>query len=171
MQRVLVIGCSGAGKSVFAQRLGQMSGLPVIHLDKVYWRAGWQEPDSAEWRQSVSGLVAEPRWIMDGNYGGTLEMRLQYADTVFLFDTPRWHNLKGVLGRTIRGYGRTRPDLAEGCPERFDWVFLKYVWRFNQVHRPKTIASLASYQGDLITFRSRVDATAYLDGLRAPLAA
>lgn len=171
MQRVLVIGCSGAGKSVFAHRLGEMSGLPVIHLDKVYWRAGWKEPDSGEWRQAVTKLIAEPCWILDGNFGSTLEMRLQHADTVFFFDTPRWHNLTGVLRRTWRYYGQTRADLAEGCPERLDWAFLKYVWRFNHIHRPRTIARLGAYRGNLITFRNRAEATACLGRLHVPQAA
>lgn len=170
MHKVLVIGCSGAGKSVFSRLLGEKTGLPVVHLDKVYWRAGWKEPDSGEWRAAVTNLLAEPRWILDGNFGSTLEMRLRDADTVFFFDTPRWLNLTGVLRRTWRHYGRTRADLAEGCPERLDWAFLKYIWRFNRTHRPRTLARLNAYQGKLITFRSRADVARYLAGLRAPAA-
>ncbi len=168
MQRVLVIGCSGAGKSVFARQLGEKTELPVIHLDQVYWRPGWQEPESGEWLNAVNKLIAEPRWILDGNFGSTLEMRLQRADMVFFFDTPRWHNLTGVLRRTWRHYGQTRADLADGCPERLDWAFLKYVWRFNHVHRPRTIARLAAYQGNMISFRHRTEAAAYLDRLQSP---
>jgi adenylate kinase family enzyme len=165
MQRVLVIGCSGAGKSVFARKLGEATGLPVVHLDQIYWRAGWNEPDSSEWRQAAIKLVREPRWIQDGNYGSTLDMRLSYADTVFFFDTPRWTNLTGVLRRIWQHYGQTRPDLADGCPERIDWSFLKYVWTFNHKQRPRTVASLRAFNGTLVTFRSRVEADTYLRAL------
>ena len=165
MNRVIIVGCSGAGKSVFARRLGERTGLPVVHLDKVYWRAGWTESDSGEWRIAVAELIAEPRWILDGNYGSTLETRLLRADTVFFFDMPRWLSLVRVVRRTLRDYGRTRADLAEGCPERFDWSFLKYIWSFHRKHRPKTIMSLNAYRGEIITFRSRADVAAYLHGL------
>jgi len=161
MERVLIVGCSGNGKSVFARELGERTGLPVIHLDRVYWQTGWKEPESGEWRAAVKDLIAEPRWIMDGNYGSTLAMRLQRADTVFFFDLPRWLALTRVLRRTWRHYGRTRADLADGCPERLDWTFLKFVWNFNRNHRPRTIAALSNFDGDLVVFQRPAEVTAY----------
>ena len=76
LRRVLVIGPGGAGKSTFAARLAQRTGLPLIHLDQHYWRAGWVEPSNDEWLAKVDELVASERWIMDGNFGGTMERRL-----------------------------------------------------------------------------------------------
>ncbi len=84
MNRVLVIGCSGAGKSVFSRRLSDRTGLPLIHLDQRIL-AAWLDADAPDaWRQRVAALVAEPRWIMDGQFGGTLGLRLRHADTVFV---------------------------------------------------------------------------------------
>jgi adenylate kinase family enzyme len=76
MKRVLVIGCGGAGKSTFAARLGTKVGLPVVHLDALYWRPGWQKTPEAEWQEVVEGLVRREAWVMDGNYGGTMDLRV-----------------------------------------------------------------------------------------------
>ena len=85
-ERILVLGPCGAGKSTLAAALGERLGLPVIHLDKEYWRAGWVEPPQAEWLGKVEELIARPRWVMDGNYGGTLARRLERADCVVTLD-------------------------------------------------------------------------------------
>ena len=82
MRRILILGCSGAGKTHLAQRLASIRGLPVIHLDQHFWRPNWVEPDKAEWADQVEQLIQGPAWIMDGNYGGTLPARLMSADTV-----------------------------------------------------------------------------------------
>ena len=84
MQRVLVIGAGGAGKSTFAARLSRKYGLPLIHLDALYWQPGWVEPGKAEWLERVAQVVAQDRWVMDGNYGGSLDLRLPRADTISL---------------------------------------------------------------------------------------
>jgi adenylate kinase family enzyme len=82
MRRVLVIGISGAGKSTFSQALATKTGLPLIHLDKEFWRPGWVQTPRQEWRARVSELAARERWIMDGNYDSSLDLRLPRADTV-----------------------------------------------------------------------------------------
>ncbi|MFX8106590.1 AAA family ATPase, partial [Acinetobacter baumannii] len=76
MRRVVVIGCSGAGKSTLARRLGERTGLPVVHLDREDWRPGGGEPPRGDWRARVAALAADESWIMDGQYGGTLDLRL-----------------------------------------------------------------------------------------------
>jgi adenylate kinase family enzyme len=162
MERVLVLGSPGAGKSTFARRLSGRTGLPLIHLDRHFWRSGWAEPPPAEWRRQVEELARQPRWIMDGDYSRTLDIRLPRADTAFLLDTPRWLNISRVLWRVVRGYGRTRPDLADGCPERFDWEFLRYVWSYPQKLRPRIAAMLEAYHGEVVTLRSRREIENYL---------
>jgi adenylate kinase family enzyme len=116
MQRVLIIGSPGAGKSTFARRLAASTALPVVHLDQHYWLAGWTEPDADTWHETIKQLLAQPRWIMDGDYGGTLDMRLRDADTVFFLDLPRWLCIMRVLKRITTTYGRTRPDLQMDAP-------------------------------------------------------
>lgn len=169
MERVLILGSPGAGKSTFARRLAELSGLPVVHLDQHYWLPGWTEPDGDVWHDTVKELLTRPRWIIDGDYGGTLDMRLRDADTVFFLDLPRWLCITRVLKRISTSYGRTRPDLADGCPERFDWEFLKYVWNYPRKRRPGLVARLGTFKGQMLTFRKRREIERYLLNARQRL--
>jgi adenylate kinase family enzyme len=142
MRRVLVIGSGGAGKSTFAADLGARTGLPVIHLDALYWRAGWQETPREEWAARVDELIALDAWIMDGNYGGTMERRLAACDTVVFLDFPRALCLWRVVARRARYRGRTRPDMAEGCREHLTWEFARWVWTYRRERRPGVLKRL-----------------------------
>jgi adenylate kinase family enzyme len=102
---------------------------------------------------------------MDGQFGGTLGIRLRYADTVFVFDMPRWLCLARVFRRTVRHYGRSRSDMAPGCVERFDWEFLKYIWNYKRNHRPRHLATLEGFGGTVIVLRPPADVDAYLASL------
>jgi adenylate kinase family enzyme len=104
--------------------------LPVVHLDKEYWRAGWIEPEPQEWTAQVEELIARPRWVMDGNYGGTLGRRLERTQLVVNLDYQRGVFFPRMVWRLLRNWGRTRPDMAEGCTERFDLEFWRYTWRY-----------------------------------------
>ena len=137
MKRVLIVGCAGAGKSTFAKKLSRQTGLPIIHLDKIYWKPGWLKPDKQEFKLRVSQLTDNGGWIMDGNYKSTLAMRLVLADTVIFLDLDRITCILNVLKRTIRYHGTVREDMPQGCPERFDWQFVKYIWEFPRVYRPQ----------------------------------
>jgi adenylate kinase family enzyme len=137
LRRVMVVGCAGAGKTTFARRLAHALGVPAICLDFHFWRPGWQVPDREAWRAQTIALAALPAWVMDGNYSSTYDVRMPRAECLVWLDHPRATCLRRVLLRTIRGYGRTRPDLPEGCPERFDLAFLRYVWDFPRQHRPR----------------------------------
>src|SRR5262245_33490600 len=103
MKRALVIGSGGSGKTTFAARLATLTGLPLIHLDSHYWLPYWQKRSNDEWLAIVRELLAHDRWIIDGNYGGTLEERLAACDTVFLLDMPRMQCIARVLRRQITG--------------------------------------------------------------------
>jgi adenylate kinase family enzyme len=136
VQRIMVIGSSGTGKSTVARRLGEMLGLPVIHLDAEFWRPGWVEPERAIWHQQVAALAARDAWIMDGQYSATWDLRVNRADTIIWLDLPRRIYMTRIIKRTLLNYGRVRGDLGPGCPERFDWPFLKFVW--NYPHRSRS---------------------------------
>lgn len=168
MERVLVIGSPGSGKSTLATRIARRTGLPIVHLDREYWRSGWVEPDPAEWRETVEALTARPRWVMDGNYGGTLELRLRRADTVIVLDLPAWLCTARIVIRALRHRGRVRPDMAEGCPEQISWEFIRYTATFPWHARRRTEARLASYDGDVRRLRSRAEADAFLASLPEP---
>ena len=148
MKRVLVIGPGGAGKSTFAARLAERATLPLIHLDALYWRPGWVEPSKAEWAVTVDGLVARDRWIMDGNYGGSLAPRLAACDTVIFLDMPRWLCLWRVIQRRLRHRRRARPDMAADCPERLDWPFLWWILTYPARRRPGILQRLAALRAD-----------------------
>ena len=163
MQRVLVLGCSGTGKSMLARRLGERTGLPVIHLDQHYWFKGWVALDGPSWRARVAALTAGPAWIMDGNHPQSLRARLDAADTVILLDLPTWHCLLRVLRRQWRYFGRVRPDMAAGCPERFDWAFMRYIWEFRSQRLPGIRAALEGFSGRTVMLTS-ADAIARFNG-------
>jgi adenylate kinase family enzyme len=149
MRRVMVVGCPGAGKTTLARRLAQRLALPLIHLDFHFWRPGWQVPATDEWRKQVIALANANDWIMDGNYSNTYDVRMPRADTLIWLDYPRTTCLRRVLLRTVTGYGRTRPDLPERCPERFDGPFLRYVWNFPTEHRPHIVNAIERFGGHL----------------------
>jgi len=164
MRRVMVIGCGGAGKSTLAKKLAERSALPLIHLDLHHWRPGWQLPDRTDWRAQVAALAAAPEWVIDGNYSNTYDIRMPRADTLIWLDYPRPTCLRRVLLRTVKGYGRARPDLPEGCPERFDFAFLRYVWDFPTKHRPRIVGAIERFGGHfhLIRLGNDREADAFL---------
>ena len=109
-------------------------------------------------------LAAGDRWIMDGNYDSSLDLRLPRADTVVWFDYPMLPCLRRAIWRVVTSYGRVRPDMGEGCPERFDREFLRYIWTFNAKERPSVVASLARFGGHLqpVVFRRDDEAARFL---------
>jgi adenylate kinase family enzyme len=167
MQRVLVIGIPGAGKSTFARALADKTGLPLIHLDKEFWRPGWTVTPRSQWWPRVSELAAGERWLIEGNYASSLHLRLPRADTVLWFDYPTVKCLRRVLWRVASCHGQVRPDMAPGCPERLDGEFLRYVWRFNRVERPKILAALTEHGRHLepVVFRRDREVVEFLGRL------
>jgi adenylate kinase family enzyme len=165
MERVLVIGSPGAGKSTLATEIAHRTDLPLIHLDRHRWRAGWVEADKAEWEPRVASLIAGERWVIEGNYGGTLAARLARADTAIWLDFPAWLCVWRVVRRAIQYRGRTRPDMAEGCPEQLNWEFLVYTARFRWTARERILAKLPAFTGRLIHLRRPRDAARFLRSL------
>jgi adenylate kinase family enzyme len=152
MDRVLVIGSPGAGKSTLARVLAEGLALPLVHLDAEYWRSGWLETPPEEWRARLQEIVAGERWVIDGNYGGSLPQRLARADTVVWLDYPTPLCLWRIVRRLARYRGNARPDMAAGCPERFNLEFLVYVATFRSVKRAGIVRSLAGFSGMVVRF-------------------
>ena len=136
MERVMIIGSGGAGKSALARELGLRTGLPVFHLDAFYWKPGWEPTPREEWVQRVEELASEARWIIDGNYSNTMDYRLKHADTIIFLDYSKWMNLYGIVKRRFIYQNKARPDMSEGCKERLDWAFIKWVWKFEKEKAP-----------------------------------
>jgi adenylate kinase family enzyme len=168
MRRVLVIGSGGAGKSTLARRLGAATGLPVVHLDALHWKPGWTPTPPDEWRRVVGEAAAGDRWIMDGNYGGTMDVRLAACDTVVFLDLPRVTCLRRAVGRALRHRGgRTRPDMAPDCPERLSLEFLRWIWEYPRTRRPGVLAKLdrAAREGKrVVILRSDAEVERFVAG-------
>jgi adenylate kinase family enzyme len=165
MRRVAIVGCGGSGKSVLARELGRRTGLPVIHLDTLFWSPDWQPTPPDEWRAIQERLVAEERWIIDGNYGGTMELRLAAADTVVFLDLPTHVCLRRVILRRLRSrFGAPRPDL--GAEDRLTIEFLRWIAGYRRTRRPGILRRLAALnETRVVILRSDPEVRAFLDAV------
>lgn len=155
MKRVLVLGSGGSGKSTFARKIAEKTGLPLYHLDALFWKPGWVQPKPEEWKKTVSDLVEQEHWIIDGSYGGTLELRVPRADYIFYLDTPNWRCVWNILKRRIKYakvFGRARPGMAAECPEKISFSFLTWVWFYPRKNKPKVLASIMKLKQTDATF-------------------
>jgi adenylate kinase family enzyme len=162
MQRIVVMGPPGSGKSTIARHLGARFNLPVFHLDQVWWRPGWIETPPEVFHAEVARIAALPAWVIDGNYTAAIEPRFRAADWVVYLDVPAWLSLVRVSRRIVTGYGRVRPDLPEGCPEKIDLAFLRFTWTWNRVRRERNLALVQSFDGRKIILRGRGAARRFL---------
>ncbi|MBR5617214.1 MAG: DNA topology modulation protein [Oscillospiraceae bacterium] len=166
MERIMIIGCGGAGKSTLARQLGAKLNLPVVHLDKLFWRPGWEHISREEFDRLHREVLAQEKWIIDGNYDRTMGERAKYCDTIIYLDFSRAACLMGVAKRILTSYGRVRPDMAEGCPERFDLDFLKWIWDFNKNNREKTYRLLNEVEGkETVVLKNRRAVRLFLKSL------
>lgn len=162
MQRVMIIGSPGAGKSTLGRQLAARTGLPLRHLDAEYWQPGWTEREPDEWMGKLAALVAEDAWIIDGNYGSSLPTRLARADTVIHLDYPTHVCLWRAAGRVAASHGQVRADSAPGCPERFDAAFLGYIALFRRRKRARIMRHLDQFGGTIVRFRRPSEADRWL---------
>ncbi|MCR8656636.1 DNA topology modulation protein [Paenibacillus endoradicis] len=140
--KIMIIGSPGSGKSTFSRKLGDALNLPVYHLDLYFWQPGWVQTPVDEWTVFNEDLVMHDKWIIDGYYGKTLDIRMQAADVIILFDLSPWITTYRVIKRRIQYHGKSRPDLNEGCPESLDWELVKYSWNFRKNRIPGIIERL-----------------------------
>ena len=167
MQRILVIGSGGAGKTTLAKRLGCILKIEVIHLDSLYWQSDWIEPPKPEWQKTVEQLLTRDCWIMDGNYSGTLELRLAACDTVIFLDLPRTTCLWRVIKRARKYRNQSRPEMTEGCPERIDLAFLFWVWNYQKRTKPKIVSMLKNKPAsNIIWLRTDAEVEGFLARLK-----
>ena len=158
MQRVMIIGCPGSGKSTFARSLTAKTGLPLYYLDMMYWNPDRTIKPKEEFRAALRETVALPEWIIDGNYGSTLELRMEACDTVIFLDYPLEVCLSGVEERR----GKPRPDMPWVETEP-DLEFIEFITKFNEESRPMIVGLLEQYKNkNVIVFTSRGEADEYL---------
>lgn len=149
MNRVIVIGVSsGVGKSTFARALGKLAGIDVTHLDRLYWKPGWVEAPAEEFSAAQRTIVEQDQWIIEGNYTSTIEIREPLADTVIYLELPLHVCLYRVVKRRIQYHGKTREDLTEGCPEKIDWAFIKFIVTTYGRRKKKMLERLQHYANE-----------------------
>jgi|LGVE01.1.fsa_nt_gb adenylate kinase family enzyme len=142
MKKIAIIGCSGSGKSTLSIKLNEIFEIPVYHLDTLYWKPNWVETPRDEWDELQKELVKKETWIIDGNYNRTLKIRTDEADTIIMLDMPRRLCIYRVIKRFFKYRNSSRLDMNEGCREKLDLPFLKWVWSYNTNNRPKVIEIL-----------------------------
>ena len=163
MRRILVIGCPGSGKSTFSKRLHEITGVPLFHLDRMNWNPDGTAVDRSVFQSRLEQVLSEDQWILDGNYGSTMERRLRACDTVFFLDYPLDVCLNGIQER--RGKPRTDMPWVES-PGEVDAAFLEFVKNYPTQSRPGVLALLRKYaQKEIHIFRSRDEADAFLKRL------
>jgi adenylate kinase family enzyme len=168
MQRIVILGNGGSGKSTLARLLGERLNLPIVHLDKLFWEPDWAEPDAEQFRDRVREAVAGDTWVCEGNYARrTFDLRLPRADLVIWLDTPRLTCFRRVLLRTLGN--QPRPDRADGCEERLDIEFLKFVWTFDRGYRQgiEAVRLKVGPQVPVLHLRGKREVTAFVEGLPA----
>lgn len=163
MERVLIIGSNGAGKSTFSYALAEKTNLPLTHLDQLYWRNNWEMAPREEFLSLVSAEAQKPRWIIEGNNIRSLAERLKYADTVFWFEFSPARCVWNVLKRVAKYHGRVRPDMPDQCVCRLDLTFLKEVQTFNRKNHDRIAKILGETNGvQVIRFTDHQQVEAYL---------
>ena len=167
MNKIAVIGSAGAGKSTFSRRMGRKLGLEVFHLDRLMWRPGWVLVTRDEQKEIQKDLLKKERWIIDGNYSSTLDLRLKEADMVVFLDMPRLLCIYRAIKRSLIYRNRTRPDMREGCDEKIDVEFLKWIWQFPKKRKPNLLATLEGLPEEkrVVILRNRKEIAKFLDAI------
>jgi adenylate kinase family enzyme len=157
VRRVLIIGNSGGGKSTLARRLGAKLGLPVIHLDVLFWKPGWVESEDDDYRRRVMAALEAPEWICDGNFPGTYGVRMARSDTIVWIDQPPLLCLARAIWRMLIYRRGGRPDMAAGCDEKIDFAFYGFILTYNRKVKPRLEAALAAHGAHARVVRLRND--------------
>ena len=160
-KRVAVIGCPGGGKSTFSRALRDRVGLPLYHLDAIYWRDDRTHLSREEFYPLMQKIIAREEWIMDGNYNATLEWRISACDLLIFLDYPAEVCLEGVRARR----GQKRSDMP-WVEEGDDQEFLEFIRAFETESRPRILELIGGYPDKaVVVFRTREEADRYLDTL------
>lgn len=161
MKKVIVIGCPGSGKSTFSRKLHNVTGIPLFHLDMMYWNSDRTTVEKTVFFERLSKTIQMDEWIIDGNYGSTMELRLQACDTVIFLDYPLDVCLEGIKARR----GKPRPDMPwiENEDEE-DAEFIAFIKNFNFQSRPEVMELLVKYSyKDIYVFKSRNETEEFLN--------
>lgn len=170
MRKIVIIGSGGAGKSTLAQKLGAMLQIPIYHLDSIHWQPGWQPMERETFIKAQHEILKQETWIIDGNYGSTLDIRLQEADAVIFLHYRTIRCLYGIIKRRVQYRNKTRPDMGQDCPEKIDWKFIRWVRQFNKVKAPAIYQRLNDL-GDtkILVFKTPKELKQFLTRVNPPI--
>jgi adenylate kinase family enzyme len=167
MEKVAIVGCGGSGKSHLARQLGAVLDAPVSHLDAVYFDDDWNVLPMEKFAAAQRALVAEPRWVIDGNYNSTLPIRLEACDTVVLMDVSTPAAVWGILSRQLRhGAGHK----GNGVHNRITWGVIKYAATYRRKMRPRVLAKIEEFaagHAEVVLLTSRRRTRRWLRGATA----
>ena len=162
MKKVIVIGCPGSGKSTFSKALHNITGLPLHHLDMMNWNTDGTTVPKHIFTEHLHQVLNKESWIIDGNYGSTMELRMQFCDTVFFLDYPLDVCIDGIKSRK----GKERTDMPFKSPEDDDSRFMEFINNYNTVSRPEVIELLHKYSSKkIIIFKNRNEANEFLSSI------
>ena len=160
MERVIIIGCPGSGKSTFGRKLGKVFRLPLYHLDNLFWNEDGTNVPREIFDERLENVMSKKAWIIDGNYARTMETRMKACDTIFFLDYEKEICLKGIEERK----GKKRSDMPWVEGYNTDEEFVSFVKEFNTENRPKIIELLEKYSNkNIVVFKTREEAEEFLE--------
>ncbi len=167
MNKIVLIGSGGSGKSTLAKKIGEKLNIEVWHLDSLLWKPNWTPTTKEEQKEVQIELVNKEKWVIDGNYNSTLDIRLAAADSVIFLDISRVICVYRVFKRMIKYRNNTRPDMKEGCNEKLDFKFLRWVWDYPKTKKPNVLAKLErlSEEKNIIVLTSPKEVENFLDSI------
>lgn len=168
VKRIMIIGQPGSGKSTLARTMGSELNLPVFHIDHIHWKSGWVERTTSEKNRLCSEVHAKEEWIFEGGRSPTWPERLDRADVLVWLDLPLALRAWRVFWRTVRNRQQSPPDLPQGCQERFNWEFTKWIWTSRNTSRDamQRLYDSAIAEKQVCRFRTRADVSSFVDRLR-----
>ncbi|HYK73550.1 MAG TPA: topology modulation protein [Pseudoneobacillus sp.] len=147
MKKIMVIGiAAGVGKTTFSLQLGKILGINAYHLDSLFWKPGWVESSLEEFTSAQEKIMKLDKWIIEGNYSNTFDSRMEQADTMIYLELPLYICLYRVMKRWVLNFGKTRPDVGEGCIEKIDWPFIKFIITTYGLRKEKMAKRLQAFE-------------------------
>ena len=166
--KVTIFGCCGSGKTTFARAVSEITNLPLISLDLLNWHGSWNRVSNKEFDTRLKEELEKDFWIIEGLYARSLDLRIDYCDTLIYIDIPSYQCLANVLKRTVYNWGTSRDGMPSGCHEKIDLKFWHCTWNYDRVARPNYLKMLSCVKNkNVIILSSYEECNRFLYNLRA----
>lgn len=166
-KKIMLIGSGGAGKSTLARKIGEKLDIEVYHLDALLWKPNWQQVSREDQRSIQEKIVQKKEWVIDGNYGGTMDIRLKAADTIIFMDIHRIICVYRALKRFFQYRSNNRPDMVEGNDEKIDLKFYQWIWNYPRDKRPEILQNLEQLadEKNIVILKTPKEVRKFVSGL------